>query len=143
LIGGTIVATVVLRVPLVVIISHREKDDAFLELDRVAARTAANVPSNVNLDPDRINLPKVERAIDIAVYDRAGRRISGRGPDRADSLTATAFAVTRSSTVDDERVVAPPVTPRAPPPSPGPGTGRAEARAGGPARTPSAATGGR
>src|ERR1700733_3284910 len=110
MIGVTIVATVVLSIPLAVIISHREKDDAFLELDRVAARTAANVPSTVNIDPDRIKLPSVEQAIDIAVYDRAGTRISGRGPDVADRLTTSAFAVSRSSTIDGERVVARPIT---------------------------------
>jgi signal transduction histidine kinase len=110
MIGVTILSTVLLSIPLVIIISNREKDDAFLELDRVAARTAANVPSNVNVDPDRINLPDVDDAIDIAVYDRAGRRISGRGPDVADTLTHSAFAVSRSSVIDDERVVARPIT---------------------------------
>jgi len=101
IVGVTILATIVLTVPLGIIVAHRENDDAFRELDRIAERTAAGWPGT--------RLPKVEKSVHITVYDSDGDRVAGTGPARADRVTAGASVVTVDGTVNGVRIVARPI----------------------------------
>jgi len=109
IIGVTTLATIVLTIPLGLIIANRENDDASTELDRVAERTAAELPARLDVG-DEIELPRVERGISIAVYDATNLRIAGSGPRIADRLTASPTVLTKTGTVGDEQIVTRPVT---------------------------------
>lgn len=106
----TLVATIVLTVPLAIVIANRENDDSYRELDRVAERTAAGLPRTLNGTSDPIELPTVEPVVSVAVYDVDGRKIVGRGPDRLDGVAATVSVTTSYSQNASERIVARPVT---------------------------------
>lgn len=109
IVGVTIVATVVLTIPLVVISSRREHDDAGRELDRIAQRSAAAISNTTTLGADPVELPEVEGNVELGVYVVDGRRIAGTGPRRADAVTQQAALVPLDKTVDGVRIIAHPI----------------------------------
>lgn len=109
IIGVTILATIVLTIPLAVIISNRENDDATRELDRIVERTAAGLPPSLTRPLEPIELPKVEATVRVAVYDSSGAKVAGRGPARVDRITASSKVVTVDGTLGDALIVARPV----------------------------------
>jgi hypothetical protein len=112
IVGLTILATIVLSLPLAVLIANRENDDAPRELDRIAQRTAADLPPNFTTHNGPVEIPEVETSIDVGVYNRAGARIAGIGPARADRVTASANIVTVEGSADGQRIVARPIVVR-------------------------------
>ena len=109
IIGGTILATIALSIPLGFIISIRESNDAFLELDRVAERAGAGLSPDLDSHPAAVELPKVERNVAVAVYDHAGAKVAGTGPDRAERTTRDAGDVSLFGTDATTRIVARPI----------------------------------
>lgn len=110
MIGVTIVAAIVLSIPLAIIVANRENADASRELDRIAERTASALPPDLTSRADPIELPRVEQSVDVAVYDRSGSRVAGTGPRRTDRVTARAEVITVDGTADGARIVARPIT---------------------------------
>lgn len=110
IVGVTAVATVVLTVPLALITSHREKDDAIRELQRAAERTSAGLSTRPGRDGEDVEFPKVPSDLRIAVYHPDGSRVAGDGPKRADAVTRRASHIAVSGVVGDERVLADPVS---------------------------------
>ena len=106
----TLLATVVLTVPLAIVIANRENNDSYRELDRVAERTAAGLPRTLDRGSDPVELPTVEAVIRVAVYDLSGQRIAGRGPAQLDGLGGTKRVTTLYTQDDSERIVVRPVT---------------------------------
>jgi signal transduction histidine kinase len=81
--GVATVAVVLFAVPLAVVLtrSYRERELLRLARDTVAATRSVDIGSSAG---DRLELPpSTDR---LAVYDRTGRRIAGRGPARADGV---------------------------------------------------------
>jgi len=109
IVGVTILATIILTVPLAVIIANRETTDAFHELDRIAERTAAGLPPDLSHPSEPFELPRVEPIVEVAVYDSLGRLVAGTGPARADPLTSKSSVVTLDGTQGDFRLVVRPV----------------------------------
>ena len=89
-------SVVLFALPLAVAIRDNYRDEELLRLQRdaVAATRGIDVGS-ASADP--IELPA--SADDLAVYDRAGRRIAGSGPPRGDALVV---ATLRSGRPDDQ-----------------------------------------
>jgi len=109
IIGIAILSTIVLTVPLAIIGAHRARDDAFRELDRAAERASASVSADLGRSNDPVDLPVFESNISVAVFDEAGRRVAGRGPESPDSVTAKAISVTERGVVGGDHVVARPI----------------------------------
>lgn len=110
IVSVTLLATVVLTIPLALVIAHRENDDSFRELDRVAERTAAGLPRTLDRTDDPIELPTVETVVHVAVYDLEGQKIAGRGPSSLDGLAGTERVTTLYTQNATERIVARPIT---------------------------------
>ncbi|MEA2400889.1 MAG: hypothetical protein QOK00_1292 [Thermoleophilaceae bacterium] len=86
-IAGVATAAVVLfAIPLGVVLqqSHRDQELLRLQRDAVAATRTIDLSAVAG---DRVELPRSPDA--LAVYDRSGRRVAGRGPARADALVRT------------------------------------------------------
>jgi signal transduction histidine kinase len=109
IVGVTIVATVVLTVPLALISSRRARDDSGRELDRIAQRAAVGISTTGDLGADSVELPSVEANIDLGVYLPDGTRIAGSGPKRADEVVQGAALETTDGIVGDKRVLAHPL----------------------------------
>ena len=107
IIAVTTVATVVLTVPLAVINSRRENDQAIRELSRVSERAMAELPTPLASEP--IDLPRVEPDVELGIYRPDGTRLTGRGPDHADAITAGVKRVAATGVIGDARVYAQPV----------------------------------
>ncbi len=67
--------------------SYRDEELLRLQRDAVAATRTIDLPPAGANDP--VELPPSSDA--LAVYDRAGRRVAGRGPDRADAVVLAAL----------------------------------------------------
>ena len=109
IIGVTAMATLILTVPLALIIARRESADAIRELERVAQRTASDLPTKIGGTGDPIELPRVEENVQVGVYTPDGQRVAGSGPAFADSVTTRANRLVVDGTVGDQRVLADPV----------------------------------
>jgi len=110
IVGVVVLATAVLTLPLGLVIATRQKAKSVLELDRAAERTAAGLGPDVAQPGATIDLASEESALDVAVYDRSGRRLAGQGPDRADAVVRRPGIATSDGIVGSERVLARPVT---------------------------------
>ena len=108
IVGVTILATIVLTIPLGIVVAHRDNDDGFRELDRIAERTAAGLPPDLTAGSP-LQLPRVEGSVHVTVYDRVGARVAGTGPVRADRVTSSASVVTVDGTLNGVRIVARPL----------------------------------
>jgi signal transduction histidine kinase len=88
--GVAALAVVLFAIPLALALERSYRDDELLRLQRdaVAATRAIDVGATGS---DPVELPPSPQA--LAVYDRSGRRVGGRGgPARADALTRDAIA---------------------------------------------------
>ena len=61
------------------------------ELSRLATGTTVALSAAQMNGKDPVELPRTESNVAIGVYDTAGRRISGRGPARADAVVGSAL----------------------------------------------------
>jgi signal transduction histidine kinase len=109
IVGVTVLATTVLTVPLAVITARREADASARELEQIADRAAAALPTALGADGDPIELPDVESDVELAVYLPDGTRLVGTGPEVADSITSQAEGAPSSGTADRMRVLAEPI----------------------------------
>ena len=102
--GVAALAVVLFAIPLAIVLlrSYRAEDILRLQRDTVAATRAIDVDAT---GADPVELPARPR--ELAVYDRAGRKIGGRGgPAAADAIVRDAMRTERlADRVDDGRVV--------------------------------------
>jgi signal transduction histidine kinase len=92
------IAVVLFAVPLAVVLERVYRDEDLLRLQRDTV--AATREIDLGRQPaDPVELPR--SADRLAVYDRGGRRIAGRGPSRADDVVRAALRSGRP--VDDRR----------------------------------------
>src|SRR2546430_290391 len=83
----TVLAVVLFGVPFAIVVNRRIHDDAVIELRRAATWAAVALPPR--FDPaDPIELPVTETGLRLAVYDSAGRLVSGAGPPAGDVVVA-------------------------------------------------------
>ncbi|MCU1394037.1 MAG: histidine kinase [Ilumatobacteraceae bacterium] len=110
IIGVTAVVLVVLGIPLAVIAQQSIVDS---ELVRLQA-TAAHLLTEIDLPIDAADLDRLATESDapppFGIYDTAGRRVYGVGPETADGLVSRAEDGVTSSRSGDELVVAAPIT---------------------------------
>lgn len=109
IVGVTAMATILLTVPLVVVISRRQSSNSIRELERIAQRTMAELSISFGSSGDAVEFPKVEADVQIGVYRPDGTRVAGTGPPRADAVTARVKRLVGSGTIGDQRVLADPV----------------------------------
>lgn len=112
IVGVTVVATMVLTLPLALLMSKREHADADRELALTAEKTANEVTSDSDFADSDLELPIFEESLTVGVYLPDGRRIAGRGPDRADELTAATELLTIVGHTFNERVLVRPIVER-------------------------------
>lgn len=105
-----VVALAGFGVPLALSVQARYRDDALLTLSAEAATAAVAVPGSYAGDHDLPELPDPARNVDVALYDQAGQRLVGEGPDRADQLVAAALRTGASQRDRGALVVAIPVS---------------------------------
>ncbi len=86
------VAVLLLAVPLGVVISRGYHDQELLRLQRDTTAATRGVDLDLH-GGDPVELP-ASRDV-LAAYDRAGRRVSGHGPDRASALVQTVLRTGR------------------------------------------------
>jgi signal transduction histidine kinase len=81
--GVAAVAVVLFAVPLAAVLAHSYRDEALLRLQRdtIVATRAIDLGADRS---DPVELPPTRDA--LAVYDRAGRRLDGRGPSSGDAV---------------------------------------------------------
>ena len=84
IVGVSVVALLVLGIPLGVAVGRLNRNEAVLRLEREASeeRRAINVANLTRGDP--VELPR-EAPIDFALYSRAGVKVAGVGPASADA----------------------------------------------------------
>ncbi|QRP48137.1 HAMP domain-containing sensor histidine kinase [Amycolatopsis sp. FDAARGOS 1241] len=107
---AAVVATVLFGLPLAVAALWYFREDTSSELERAADGTALEVSDA--LAAGRVPSQPVQGAATVGIYDRAGRLVSGRGPDTADSVVLRVSAAdvdVASGPVDDADVLAVPV----------------------------------
>lgn len=102
-------ATCVLTVPLLFIISSRSEDIGVRELERVAERVAPEVTPATLSRGGAIDLPATEEAIVVGVYRPDGDLVAGNGPKAGGELVTDAKRLTHIGRVGHELVVARPV----------------------------------
>jgi signal transduction histidine kinase len=109
ILAATVLAVVLFGVPLAIVVDRRIHDDAVIELERAASAAAVALPPGLDT-AGPIRLPPTESGIRLAVYDRAGRLVTGDGPAVADTVVAaTADGRVHDGVVGGERVVAMPL----------------------------------
>lgn len=107
---AAVLAIVLFGVPLAAFVVRYSLDDECNELERVADLAA--VSASVELVGGRApaDLPHRGDVDALGVYDSAGRRIAGSGPDVADTVTARARSrIERSTDLGGDIVVAVPI----------------------------------
>lgn len=70
--------------PLALSVRARNYDDALLTLSEEAATAAVAVPGSFERDNDLPELPDPAANVNVALYDKVGRRVLGEGPASAD-----------------------------------------------------------
>jgi len=88
IVGVASAAVVLFAVPLALVLdrSYRDREQLRLQRDTVAATREVDL-RRTSGDPVEVPASRDQ----LAVYDRSGRRMAGRGPARADALTRTAL----------------------------------------------------
>ena len=91
--GVAAAAVVMFAVPLGLVLarSYHDREQLRLQRDTVAATRLIDVGPN---PADPVELPRTTD--ELAVYNRAGRRVAGRGPARADGLVRSALRTARA-----------------------------------------------
>lgn len=96
ILGATAGALVLFALPLALAVRTVYTEEAATALQREAARIVALVPDEQLTQPDRIRQPD-DRTESLGVYDPAGRRVSGTGPEvsrQAAAAVASGVATT-------------------------------------------------
>jgi len=92
---ASVVALVLFAVPLGVVVARYFVSDERSELTKIADSLAVSVSGDLARQRDPTVTP--ERGTSVAVYNGAGRKVSGSGPDRANSLVERALRGVASS----------------------------------------------
>ena len=87
--GVAAAAVVLLALPLGIVLSRTYRDQELLRLQRDTVAATRAIDLGVQRG-DQIELPRSSDA--LAVYDRAGRRVAGRGPAAASPLVRSCAA---------------------------------------------------
>ncbi len=96
-------------VPAALAVRSRIQRSDLLELQREAAIVASRIPPSGAIDLTAIE-SAIKRGNDLAVYDRDGRLVEGRGPETADPIVRTGTrGVFAEGYVDGDLVAAVPV----------------------------------
>lgn len=107
----TVLAVVLFGVPLGFVVERFVDDNALLRVERQAVLASRTVPSDFITSNDPVELPHNVDGIVLALYDRNGNLVAGKGPAHADATTEGAL---RNDVTDTElsnvRIVAVPVT---------------------------------
>jgi signal transduction histidine kinase len=103
-------AIVMFGVPLAVVVERFVDEAATLRVERQTVLATRDVPRDFATSNDPAELPSTD-GISMALYDRSGRLVSGKGPATADNATRGALAnqVTDTET-DTTRIVAVPLS---------------------------------
>lgn len=108
---AAILATGLFGVPLAIGAAGYYRSDESSELERLADTAAIEITADLVQGRLPTTLPETEIETTLGLYDVAGARVLGRGPDRPDDLVAAALAgTTTRGTAGDNLVVAVPVT---------------------------------
>jgi len=95
--GVAAAAVAFLAVPLGLVLQNNYRDDELLRLQRDTVAATREIDLSAGGDP--VEVPPTSDT--LAVYDRAGKRVAGRGPRTADSLVQEAI---RSGRIADQHV---------------------------------------
>lgn len=74
------------------VVQRLYREEAVLRLEREATLAAAQVPASFMASGDPVELPAPERHTVLGLYDTAGARIVGEGPDRGDGPVRRAWS---------------------------------------------------
>lgn len=110
MLATAVVALLGFGLPLALSVQTLYRDEALLVLAEQAAEAAVAVPGSFAREADPPELPDFGPDVDVALYDRTGRRLQGVGPATADGPVR---AVLRGSGAGQQRgalVVAVPVS---------------------------------
>lgn len=109
---AAVLATSLFGVPLAYFAAQFYLDQERTELERVADVAAISAASELATHQTPTVLPQGAVDIDLGLYDRAGHRTAGAGPQRPDQPTVKAFSgvVASENDLHGELVVAVPVT---------------------------------
>ena len=106
----TTIAVVLFGIPLALIVERFVDEGATLRVERQAVLASRQVPGDFATSQDPVELPSNSDGIVFALYDNAGRLVSGSGPATADATTTQAL---HNHVTDNEaagtRIVAVPV----------------------------------
>ena len=95
--GVAAAAVALLAIPLGLVLQNNYRDDELLRLQRDTVAATREIDLSAGGDP--VEVPPTSDT--LAVYDRAGKRVAGRGPRTADSLVQEAI---RSGRIADQHV---------------------------------------
>ncbi len=110
IVSVTTVAVVLFAVPLAFTLSDLYHEEAVIRLERAAAELSENVPTAFPRVTDPVEFPATDGRL-VALYDRAGDRIAGRGPIVGDGIVKRALRGDVTDTQNGEvLVVGTPVT---------------------------------
>lgn len=91
IVGVAVVALALFGIPLAFAVRSMTQKNELLELERVATRQAARVTA-ANVARTRVvDFVTVEPEMHVGVYDAAGRRVGGTGPERLESSLSAAL----------------------------------------------------
>jgi signal transduction histidine kinase len=93
--GVTALALLLFAIPLGVVLGHHYRDEDLLRLQRDTVAATRGIDIGGRGDP--IELPRDLQADQLAVYDRAGRRLAGQGPATAPDLVRSAIGTNRTA----------------------------------------------
>lgn len=105
IVGVTVVALLVLGVPLSFAIAHLYEGEAVLQLERTANEARSSVSTRDVVHGRAVRI-RPDGSTHFGVYDAAGRRIGGSGPARADVATRSALGGDAADTRIGSRTVA-------------------------------------
>src|SRR5258705_6394666 len=109
IVGTTTLAVVAFGIPLGIAVARMYRDEAVAKLERDAAAGVTEVSAPLSTS-DLPELPVETDGTHVAVYDPAGRRVAGDGPETAeDFVRAGANGPVSSDDVNGSFVVAVPV----------------------------------
>lgn len=110
IVSVTTVAVVLFAVPLAFTLSDLYREEEVIRLQRAAAELSENVPTAFPLVTDPVEFPAADGRL-VALYDRAGDRVAGRGPVVGDGIVKRALRGDVTDTQNGEAlVVGTPVT---------------------------------
>lgn len=106
----SVVAVLVLGLPLGILVGSLYRDEEVIRLERIAAEAGLQV--GLTLDgADPVELPSQPRGTRVGLYSAAGARVTGEGPSRADATVLAALGGSVADTAaNEEFVVAVPVS---------------------------------